>query len=322
MSSSSPQAASGTRVPVSALRAVLEQVSSVVQGKEEAIRLTVASLLAGGHVLLEDVPGTGKTTLARAVAASLDLSFQRVQFTSDLLPSDLLGVSIWSAKEERFRFTEGPVFHHVLLADELNRTSPRTQSALLEAMSEQTISVDGEARPLPQPFFVIATQNPMEFEGTYPLPESQLDRFLVRLRLGHPERAIAKRVLMSRGLSDPVAALKPAMTAEQLHATIEAVPKVRVDEAIVDYLLALIDATRSHAQLALGASTRTSLGLYRAAQAWALLGGRGYVVPDDIKHLFLPCVAHRVIPSPVRDGGMASTEDALRDVLASVEVPD
>ncbi len=322
MSSSSPQAASGTKVPVSALRAVLEQVGSVVQGKEEAIRLTVASLLAGGHVLLEDVPGTGKTTLARAVAASLDLSFQRVQFTSDLLPSDLLGVSIWSMKEERFRFTEGPVFHHVLLADELNRTSPRTQSALLEAMSEQTISVDGEARPLPQPFFVIATQNPMEIEGTYPLPESQLDRFLVRLRLGHPERAIAKRVLMSRGLSDPVAVLKPAMTAEQLQTTIEAVPKVRVDESIVDYLLSLIEATRSHAQLALGASTRTMLGLYRATQAWALLEGRGYVVPDDVKHLFLPCVAHRVIPSPVRDGGMASTEDALRDVLASVEVPD
>ncbi|MGB0954125.1 MAG: AAA family ATPase [Planctomycetota bacterium] len=308
-------------LPLQRLEQLVSDVGQVVRGKESVIRMCLVGLLARGHVLLEDVPGTGKTTLARALSRALGLDFQRIQFTSDLLPSDVLGVSIWDQEEHTFRFRRGPVFHNVLLADELNRTSPRTQSALLEAMSENAVSVDGSTFDLPQPFFVIATQNPMEFEGTYPLPESQLDRFLLRLALGHPDREVAFEVLQNRGNEDPVASLKPSISAEELKALIAAVPQVRTDEDLLEYLLDLIEETRSHAHLALGASTRAALGLHRAAQALALLSGRDFVTPDDIKRLFVPCIAHRVLPSPTYEGGMHGTEPILQSMLDEVEVP-
>lgn len=308
-------------VPVGALHRLMEAVGSVLQGKEDSVRLTLVGLLAGGHILLEDIPGTGKTTLARAIARALGLSFQRIQFTADLLPSDVLGVSIWSTKEERFRFSKGPVFHNLVLADELNRSSPRTQSALLEAMGEGHVSVDGETRALPQPFCVLATQNPLEFEGTYPLPEAQLDRFLLRLQLGHPDRDTTRQILEQRGRKEPVEQLQGVVSAEDLEALLAAVPKVRIDPSIREYLLDLVEATRQDTRLALGLSTRAALGLQRASQALALTRGRAYVLPDDLKELFLPCGGHRVALSPLRDGRQESTEEVLASILLKTAVP-
>jgi len=301
-----------------AIRDLLANVEQVVLGLPQAVRLLVVGLLAEGHVLLEDAPGTGKTTLARSLARSLELDFRRVQGTSDLLPSDLLGVSTWSATEERFVFRPGPIFGSVVLVDEINRTSPRTQSALLECMEERRVTVDGVTHELPRPFLVLATQNPLDFEGTYPLPESQLDRFLLRVTLGTPERAVEREIVRSRLAGDPLRELAPVMRRAELLAAFDLVRRVSVHEALLEYALDVVAATRSNARFAAGASPRAAIGLVRAAQALACVEGRDFCVPDDVKTLVLPVLAHRVVPV---DGGTGEAEEELEEILARTPVP-
>ena len=303
-------------------RALVENVATVVRGKEEVIKLAVVSLLARGHLLLEDVPGVGKTTLARCLAASVGVSFRRLQCTSDLMPSDVLGGMVFDQSTGNFDFRPGPIFTQVLLADEVNRTTPKTQSALLEAMDERQVSIDGVTHPLDEPFFVVATQNPQEFYGTYPLPESQLDRFLVRLSIGYPPPGIEREVLSRRG-SDPVQQIEPVMTEAELRHVQQAVDSVRVDDAILDYLHRIVLATRNTRLLAVGVSTRGALGLERAVRGLALVEGRSYVLPDDVKTLAIPALAHRVkLSGDATDAG--TREDAeriLRELLTMVPVP-
>ena len=301
---------------------LIANVERVVFGKREAITLAVVGLLAEGHVLLEDVPGTGKTTLARALARSLDLDFRRIQFTSDMLPADVLGLSLPQGEEREFRFQPGPIFAQIVLADELNRTSPRTQSALLECMNERRVSAEGVTRDLPRPFLVIATQNPLEFEGTYALPESQLDRFLLRIRLGYPARDDERRVLATRALQDPLEELQPVLGQEELLALIGRVRGVRVEESILEYLLELVDATRKQGRFALGASPRAALGLYRAAQALALIEGREYCLPDDVKRLAPAVLVHRMVAGALEGDAGRSCEELLDELLESLPVPE
>ncbi|MEM7305588.1 MAG: MoxR family ATPase [Planctomycetota bacterium] len=310
--------------PTNKLQAVIENVEHVIYGKREAIRNCVVGLLAEGHVLLEDVPGTGKTTVARALAKSIDVGFTRVQFTSDLLPADLLGVAVLAEDRADFVFRPGPIFGNIVLADELNRTTPRTQSALLECMAERRVTAEGETRELPAPFFVIATQNPLEFEGTYPLPESQLDRFLLCVRLGYPSRDVERQVLLSRVGLDPLEAIGAVMTRDELLAEIEAVREVRVDEALLDYVLDVVEATRDRGRFLLGASPRAGLGWMRAAQAMARIEGREFCVPDDFKRLAVPVLAHRVVPLPTGGGAgdMSGGEGAVRALLDAVAAPE
>jgi MoxR-like ATPase len=304
------------------LRALAENVERVILGKRAAVRLAVVGLLAEGHVLLEDVPGTGKTTLARALARSLDVDLRRIQLTSDLLPADLLGVSVFSREEDRFVFRPGPIFGNVILADELNRTTPRTQSALLECMQERSVSIDGETRELPRPFFVIATQNPMEFEGTYPLPESQLDRFLLSIRLGYPDRATERHILESRLAGDPIEALEPVLGREDLARAVAAVPTVRVDESLFEYVLDFTGATRESDLFVLGASPRAALGWVRAAQAMALFEGRTWCTPDDFKQLAVPVLSHRTLSAaPSEEGLLARSAEALDSLLDRIPIP-
>jgi MoxR-like ATPase len=298
-------------------------VSKVVLGKAEAVRRCVIALLAGEHVLLEDVPGVGKTLLGKAMARSVSGSFHRVQFTPDLLPTDITGGSVYNAQAHEFSFVPGPVFANILLADEINRTTPRTQSALLEAMSEGQVSCDGQTHPLPRPFMVIATQNPLEFEGTYPLPESQLDRFLMRISVGYPDRADETEVLRSHREGEPVDSLPPVLTREQVVALQDAVRRVRVDDSINAYLLDVVAATRASEDLRVGVSTRGALALYRASQAAALVDGREYVVPDDVKNLAVPVLAHRVITKGYLHGGQrAAVEALIARLVEDVAVPE
>ncbi len=304
-------------------RRIVDNVGRALEGKREVIELAVVGLLARGHLLIEDVPGVGKTTLARALARSIGVSFRRVQFTSDMMPADVLGGAVFDQSTGKFVFRPGPVFTHVLLADEINRTTPKTQSALLEAMDERQVSIDGKTHSLDEPFFVVATQNPDEFYGTYPLPESQLDRFLVRLRIGYPPPEVERRVIRHRRGAEPTDTLSAVVDHQALLDAQAAVDAVRVDDVLVEYLHSVILATRESPMLALGASTRAALALERAARARALVAGRPYATPDDVKALAVPVLAHRVRLAGVHDAAIHRTdaERAVRDVVESVGVP-
>ncbi|MDX2039282.1 MAG: MoxR family ATPase [Isosphaeraceae bacterium] len=304
------------------LEKLLDNVGKVVLGKPDVIRLAVVALLAEGHVLIEDVPGVGKTLLARALAASIDCSFKRIQFTPDLLPSDILGSSVYNAATGEFVYKPGPIFANVILADEINRTTPRTQSALLEAMSDGQVSVEGKTYTLAPPFIVLATQNPYEFEGTYILPESQLDRFMIRLRMGYPLRSEERRVLTSHREGEPVERLSSVVSGEDIIQMQRAVRRIRVDDSIADYLLDLVHATREGEELHVGVSTRGALTLYRAAQSLALVSGRDHVIPDDIKVLAVPVLAHRVVgKSFLQAGEFGAAEAIIRDIIDRLRVP-
>jgi len=309
-----------TQSPYDLSQRLCENIAEVVLGKPRAVRLAVVAMLAGEHLLLEDVPGVGKTLMGKALARSVAGEFRRIQFTPDLLPGDITGSSLFDTATQQFTFHRGPVFAHIVLADEINRATPRTQSALLEAMSERQVSAEGQTHPLPRPFMVIATQNPVEFEGTYPLPESQLDRFLFRLSMGYPDRGEELRVLASHRRGEPVDTLPPALDREQVVALQQAVCEVKVDDAINAYLLDIVTATRGCEELHVGASTRAALVYYRAAQAAALVDGRDYVVPDDVKQLAVPVLAHRVIPKGYLHGGQREAVEALVERLVD-EVP-
>lgn len=301
----------------------LEQnIASVLLGKPEPIRLAVVALLSEGHVLVEDAPGVGKTSLAKAISRSLDCTFTRLQFTPDMLPSDILGSSLFLPNLGEFEFRKGPIFTHILLADEINRTSPRTQSALLEAMSERQVSIEGKTYPLIEPFFVLATQNPYEHEGTYPLPENQLDRFTVCTEIGYPDRETELMVLSAQRDGEQVADLKPVLSVEDLKSLQNSVRAVKVDDSINHYLLDIIEATRSHDELELGVSTRGGMTFYRSVQAYALADGRTYAVPDDVKQLAIPVLAHRVVGRGLlREGQRARAKGIITQILEQTSVP-
>lgn len=302
---------------------ILDNVSGVLEGKRDVVELAVTALLARGHLLLEDVPGVGKTTLARALSRSVGLAFQRVQFTSDLMPADVLGGSVYDQASGKFSFRKGPIFTQVLLADEINRTTPKTQSALLEAMDERQVSLDGHTYTLDAPFFVLATQNPEEFYGTYPLPESQLDRFLMRLRIGYPPPETERAVIAQRRGGDPVSELTPVVTQGELLTAQSAVDRVRVTSEVIDYLHGLVLATRSSPMLSIGASTRGALALERAVRAYATVQGRGYATPDDVKAMAVCVLAHRVRVSGMSSGSStrADAERVIRELLSDLPVP-
>ena len=301
----------------SKLQQAVSQASQIILGKEHQIRLAIACLLARGHLLIEDLPGMGKTTLAHVLAQTLGLQFHRIQFTSDLLPADLLGVSVYDRERNGFVFHPGPIFSQVILADEINRATPKAQSALLEAMEEHQVTAEGETRPLPEPFFVIATQNPSHQVGTFPLPESQLDRFLLRIELGYPDRQAERALLTGQDRRDMLAQLSPLLDASDLAALQAEVSTIHLSEALVDYVQALIAATRQSARFNLGLSPRGGMSLIRCAQAWALLHGRRHVVPEDVQAVFVAVAGHRLQPASGHESGNA----AAQALLATVAIP-
>ncbi len=303
------------------LRRLQANVESVLLGKTESVRQALIALLAGGHVLLEDVPGVGKTVLARAIARSVNCTFSRIQLTPDMLPTDILGVSVYNAETGQFQFKRGPIFAHIVLADEINRTTPRTQSALLEAMNESQVTMDGATYPLGPPFMVIATQNPFQFEGTYFLPENQLDRFMMRIRIGYPDRPTERRILLEQPSRRRLQNLEPVMDLEELLALQRQVLEVRVDDGIMEYVVSISEATRREEQLALGLSPRGALGLVQAGRAAALMDGRDYLVPDDVKRLVSPVVAHRLLIKAVAQDGSYGAEAIVEKILQTIPAP-
>jgi MoxR-like ATPase len=306
------------------IAALAKNVGTAVKGKPDEVKFALVALFAKGHLLIEDVPGIGKTTLAHALARSINCTFQRIQFTSDLMPSDIVGVNVFNKNTQSFEFREGPIFASIVLADEINRSTPKTQSALLEAMNEGQVTVEKETRTLPAPFMVIATQNPLEFHGTFPLPESQMDRFIMRIRLGYPRREHEREILKANRAEPVVKRLEPVLTADDVLGLQAAVAEVRMDETLLDYLLAIVEATRTSDQLALGVSPRGALYFERAARALALVEGRTFCIPDDIKTLAPSVLAHRVIVE-ARTGGYGKrsqdAEDIIHYIVETVPVP-
>lgn len=310
------------QVPFAAtVNKLIDQIETVIVGKRSVVEMTVIGFLCGGHLLIEDIPGVGKTMLARSLARSVDLVFKRIQFTPDLLPSDVTGVSIYNQSTARFEFRQGPIFGNVVLADEINRATPKSQAALLEAMEEFQVTVDGVAHPLPKPFFVIATENPIEYEGTYSLPEAQLDRFLMRLALGYPSATDEVMILDRQIMQHPIEKVGPVATGAEILALQQAVRKVHVDQSLRQYMVALVGASRRHEAVELGASPRGSIALLRCSQGLAAIRGRGYVTPDDVKDVAEPALAHRLIMKPQSRLLGVTPGQVVADLLNSVPVP-
>ena len=308
-------------LPIKKINSLKKNIQTIIKGKPEAAKATLVAFLSQGHMLIEDVPGVGKTTLAQVLARSTDLSFKRVQFTSDLLPSDILGVSIYDQRTGEFDFKAGPIFANIILADEINRATPKTQSALLEAMSESKITIDGKTYELPKPFMVIATQNPFEYRGTFPLPENQLDRFSMRVSIGYPDYESEKEILLKFSPAKPWDGIQPVVSREEVLVMQTMVERVHLDESILDYILTIIKETRNPKVFELGVSPRGAIALKRAAQSHALIEGRAYCIPDDVKEMAVPVLSHRVILKHDRMGGKGREEEALKDVLERVKVP-